>query len=335
MIEPFQMGDIAALSALWKPLKSRFPKAKIWVLGKKNAVDLAGHFEEVDEAVSATFPWTEKGSKMKAFKSWLSDMRALNKHGFDLGLDVRGDVRSHISLLLAGCKSVVSYRQYVNSDIFNHGLLCDLELPPSPYSHVLDKNRYLITGLGFKQDDLFPLQFPLANIKSGFTNQVPVPVLFHIGASWEFKRWPARRWVELLTLWKAEGWDTPSLVVGPGEQHLAQSVLDALPSGFDFPPVLAPDLSGLLRLLSQTPLLIGADSGPMTIANTIGTPRIAIFGPGDPGVWGPYQKPQQTLHEIAQYPCYPCIQKVCLHPDAPCTSRIQAKDVVEIARNIL
>ena len=329
LIEPFQMGDIIALSALFEPLKKRYPEAQVFVLGKKGPVAVARFLKEVDEVLEAPFPWSAKGSEKASWKEWFKAMWELRVHRFDLGIDVRGDVRSHLSLLLAGCGFLLSYRRYIYSDIYNHGLLCDVEVGEEHGLHVFDKNRYLLTGLGFTKAELFPIRFPLFSLKQAtVSHPLEGRVLLHIGSSWKYKMWPHASWAELAIRLKKEFQLEPALVAGPGEDKEAQLILDRIPGQWK-PEVLFPDLHQLLQLISGARLLIGGDSGPMCIANCLNISRVAIFGPGLPQVWEPYQQAHLALQDVKGYSCYPCIQKTCFHPEQPCTSRITVSHVLQ------
>lgn len=332
LIEPFQMGDIVALSALFEPLKSRYPEAQIFILGKKGPVAVARFIQEVDEVLDAPFPWSVKGEEKASWKDWFKTMWALRVHRFDLGIDVRGDVRSHLSLLLAGCGFILSYRRYIYSDIYNHGLLCNVEVGEEHGEHVFDKNRFLLTGLGFSNLELFPIRFPLFSLKGPGTKERTPKILLHIGSSWKYKMWPTANWAELAFRLKQELQLEPVLVAGPGESSLVDEILKQIP-GYWKPEVLFPSLPQLLQLLAEAALLVGGDSGPMCIANCLDTPRLAIFGPGLPSVWEPYQKPHLALQDVKGYTCYPCIQKTCFHPDQPCTSRISVSHVLNTLTN--
>ena len=65
-------------------------------------------------------------------------------------------------------------------------------------------------------------------------------------------------------------------------------------------------LSELAGLLSQADCFIGAESGVMHLAAASGTPVAAIFGPGNPAAWGPWQ-PGGQVHIIRSgVECSPC-----------------------------
>ncbi len=71
------------------------------------------------------------------------------------------------------------------------------------------------------------------------------------------------------------------------------------------------DLTGLLTigqlgaLYQRCALMLGNDSGVMHLANAVGTPVVALYGPSDPRVYGPYdQKSLALWHEVGCNPCF-------------------------------
>jgi ADP-heptose:LPS heptosyltransferase len=336
IIEPFMMGDVVALSALLQPLRSHLPGAFIAFCARPGALEAARFFEGVDVCIPASFPWRDTRKGFGKWFDWLQQMMALRREVFQLGIDVRGDVRSQVSLRLAGCRRVLSYKRYVYSDIVNRGWLVSYLSPDSPFSHILDRNRFLLRSLGIGDASLFPVTFPLVRKKAGLpASGPPGPeeggLLLHIGASWQYKRWPADNWVSLIRSIRAR---FPGLAVtvvaGPDEKDLMTAVQGSC-SGMEAISFWFPGLEALFDAIAGCRLLIGCDSGPMSIANALDIPRIALFGPGPPGVWRPYTEKGRFLQKTAGYSCYPCEQIQCVRPDSPCIAQIRPQDVEQLA----
>jgi len=58
-------------------------------------------------------------------------------------------------------------------------------------------------------------------------------------------------------------------------------------------------------LYQRCVLMIGNDSGAMHLANAVGTPVVALYGPSDPRVYGPYDARSLALwHEVGCNPCF-------------------------------
>jgi exopolysaccharide biosynthesis WecB/TagA/CpsF family protein len=64
-----------------------------------------------------------------------------------------------------------------------------------------------------------------------------------------------------------------------------------------------PELAGLLK---QADCFIGAESGVMHLAAASGAPVVAIFGPGNPDAWGPWQPGGQVSVIRSGVECSPC-----------------------------
>ena len=64
------------------------------------------------------------------------------------------------------------------------------------------------------------------------------------------------------------------------------------------------DLPETASLLSAFDLLVTGDTGPMHLADAVGTPVVALFGPSDPRRYGPIS-PGQTVLRV-DLPCSPC-----------------------------
>jgi len=69
------------------------------------------------------------------------------------------------------------------------------------------------------------------------------------------------------------------------------------------------DVPQLLALLRRVDMYIGGDTGMMHLAALAGTPVLAIFGPTDHKVNGPYGPTHTIIRK--DLPCSPCKNKHC------------------------
>jgi ADP-heptose:LPS heptosyltransferase len=83
-------------------------------------------------------------------------------------------------------------------------------------------------------------------------------------------------------------------------------------------------LPQLLGLISLADLFISNDTGPMHLANALRVPVVAIFGPTDPAVTGPFEQPARVVkHDV---PCWPCFYRKCPY-DHRCMTTIPVEEV--------
>ena len=92
------------------------------------------------------------------------------------------------------------------------------------------------------------------------------------------------------------------------------------------------DLRRLASLISQSKLFVTNDSGPMHIANALGVPVIAIFGPTDPGTTGPFQDPAVVIKKDTV--CWPCSYRDCPF-DHRCMTAIAPEEIFAACQRFL
>ncbi len=122
------------------------------------------------------------------------------------------------------------------------------------------------------------------------------------------------------------------LIVGsPGEEELGQAVAQRMDAN---PLVLSgrTSLGELKAIIKRCHLFVTNDTGPMHVANALGVPVVAIFGPTDPVTTAPYN----ALHTIVRNPvrCSPCLLREC-PIDHRCMTSISTDQVFQAAKGIL
>jgi ADP-heptose:LPS heptosyltransferase len=107
----------------------------------------------------------------------------------------------------------------------------------------------------------------------------------HPGSGSEKKNWPKEAFLEVSR--KAfQRWRIPSAVLlGPAEE--GQRPFWHATNGPDLSVREGLSILKTSRLLSHASIYVGNDSGITHLAAALGTPVVALFGPTDPGRWGP------------------------------------------------
>ena len=94
-------------------------------------------------------------------------------------------------------------------------------------------------------------------------------------AGWGAKQWPLEYFAEV-----ARGLDIPLVLNGPPSSAAALARTGAR--------VHSSGIRGLIYATRRTSAVIGLDSGPLHLAAALSKPGVAIYGPSDPAVHGPY-----------------------------------------------
>jgi len=108
------------------------------------------------------------------------------------------------------------------------------------------------------------------------------------------KRWPPERFAAIADRIIEDLGGAVVLIGGPGDEEVAAAVNEHMTNE----PL---DLTGRLTwgetgaVLEKCDLCLGNDTGAIHLAVAVGTPVVAIFGPSDPRIYGPYDKRSVAL----------------------------------------
>ncbi|HWY44250.1 MAG TPA: glycosyltransferase family 9 protein [Candidatus Sulfotelmatobacter sp.] len=122
------------------------------------------------------------------------------------------------------------------------------------------------------------------------------------GGGWLSKCWPTERYGQLAQRLRGEYGMRSVINYGPGEKTLADGVLAAAGDAAPFP--YSGSFGELMALLQGARCVIAGDTGPMHLADALGTKVIAIFGPTDPERNGPYSGKGIILRAPGVEPTY-------------------------------
>ncbi len=141
--------------------------------------------------------------------------------------------------------------------------------------------RYLIAARGVpgaRADARPRLVVPARAGATAGASSGPRPVALAPGSAWRNKRWPIERHVEIARR-LLERTDRPILVVrGPDDARVREAFAPLVREEARVRD-LATDLGELPARLSEASVMVTSDSGPMHVAEAVGTPVIALFGP--------------------------------------------------------
>jgi len=156
-------------------------------------------------------------------------------------------------------------------------------------------------------------------------------VLINPWARWESKRWPLEKFALLADVLNCEA-DTRVVVTGAKSDLPGLVKMDSIVRTRIASMVGMLSLSELTYLMKRAFILITNDSGPMHIAAAVGTPVVAIFGPTDPRLCGPYGHGHAVVKK--ELPCSFCYEVVC-PTNHQCMYSISVDEVMDSVRKKL
>jgi len=119
-------------------------------------------------------------------------------------------------------------------------------------------------------------------------------VVVHVGAGAAARRWPPRRWVEVVRRLTRDGLH-PVLTGDEAERLVALFVAEE--AGLSHDDVLAgrTDVVELAGVIAGARLILAGDTGVGHLATALGRPSVLLFGPTPPSRWGP---PEDRRHVV-------------------------------------
>jgi lipopolysaccharide heptosyltransferase I len=303
IIKPSSLGDVVHALPAVNLIRRRFPDARISWLIRDSLVSLLKNCPLIDERIKF---------RRHAYARFPALLWRLRRARFDVVIDLQGLFRSGLMTAATGAARRIGLKDAREGAHWFYN-----EIVPVERAHAVD--RYLLAAkhLGCQTA---PVEFPLGIPPHESTERL---IAVSPSARWKTKLWGDDKFAELVR-------QLPSKRV-----VVTGSVADRLRCDFiaqDRRNVAGgTDLFELAELYSRCSVVITNDSGPMHIAAAVGTPVIAIFGPTDPTLTGPYGKQHVVLR--SGIPCSPCMKDHCTHmPRMECMQKVTVEQVLQAAQ---
>ena len=326
VVKPSSLGDIIHALPTVRILRRAFPQADIaWLVNDNFAPILNGC-----PVINRIIPFARRRyATLDGWMEFVHLIAALHRERFDWVVDLQGLLRSGLIALATGARrrTGLSDGREGSTSFYNELV----KLPPL-HLHAVDRYLMLPRQLGMEVDRV---EFPLAPDPRGPKAARESLILINPGARWHTKRWPAARFSELIACLAARWPDHRIAIIGSADERLvAEAIAKAAHAHVE---VLAgrTTLPQLVDLMRRARLLVSNDSGPMHLAVAVGTPVVAIMGPTNPRLTGPY--PASThIVLYATMPCSPCLKGKCKPTkEMECMTAIGVTEVVNAADHLM
>ncbi len=326
---PNWIGDSILSVPAIKSLSKNFPGAQIWIAANEWVRELFQSFDFIEG-----FVLLPPSNKLKDLKS---SVKKIKEHKFDAGLLMTNSFASALLFSLAKIPERWGYSRDGRSILLTNGVSSQTQ---SLFIHQVDYYRDLIKKLGFKvyPSELFlPLKAEDKKESEKILDSLNVDrkqplITLNPGAYYgSAKRWPAKKFAETATLLQQRKNATIIITGSKNESWLAETIISYVPEK-PISLIGKTSLRQLAGIISDSSLFITNDSGPMHMANALKTPVISIFGPTDPRVTGPFQKPSKIIKKNVA--CWPCSYRECPY-DHRCMERIEAEEVYQASKEFI
>lgn len=306
------IGDVLLASPLISTLKLEIPNARVCAVVKPGTeAMLEGH-----PYLDALYVLPKRGGSEPAlnfglrYLKWLNELR---KERFELAINTTEGDRGIILSFLIRAKTcwsrpkknegifswrrlLVSHWTSANSGRKIHTVFQDLlsvsDLVTTLHSEVL--LNIAPSDEAYIEDEL--------NLQ-GYDNNKKL-IHIHPSSRWMFKTWPPPKLGQLIKHLIDRNYQVAitSSDAPKEKQYIKQALLSvASKKIFNFSGTIS--LKQTAALCRKADLFFGVDSAPMHMAAAVGTPVVALFGPSDPRVWGPWEASlaQNTFLDASEY----------------------------------
>jgi heptosyltransferase I len=312
------LGDLVHALPVVAALREHLPGARIdWLVDARHARLL--------EMVPAINRVVSIDSRSRA--GLFAAVRAMRREGYDIAVDLQGLIKSAALARLSGAPRVIGFPRGLLREKAA-SLFYSESCPPPSGAHVVDKNLAVLAA--FDIDDRgrrFPIAIPGTAVlgpilASASQRGLRGFALVNPGGGWPNKRWPAERFADVATMLAARHGLLPVVLWGPGEEGLAQRIVEAAAGAALLAPATGP--GEVLALAREARLMVSGDTGPLHLAAAAGTPLVAIFGPTDPARNGPWSPSDISLSRFGECMCH--YRRRCRRSRA-CIEDITVEDV--------
>ncbi|MGQ9854568.1 MAG: glycosyltransferase family 9 protein, partial [Candidatus Oleimicrobiaceae bacterium] len=259
-------------------------------------------------------------------------VRRIRARSYELVIDLFGNPRSAWLTWLSGARTRVGFGFRFRKMAYNVRVA-----PRGHMVHEVEFNLDALRAMGVAVGTprvYFPVPVDAKRYVDDFLASMGLSDALLVGLN-NSGGWPAKRWVpekaaELARRLVEHEQAAVIVLWGPGEEHQMRQLATMAGRG----TLLAPptDLHQLAALLARLRLLVTTDSAPMHIAAAVGTHAVALFGPTNPLLQGPYG-PGHVVVRNERLSCLGCNRTRC--DDGRCMSELEAETVYAACRKAL
>ncbi len=279
------LGDASHVVPLVRTVQANWPQTKLtWIIGKLER-------RLVGDIAGVEFITFDKAAGLAGFRAVRNELAGRR---FDALLHMQVALRANLLSFLVHADTRIGYDAARSKEL--HGLTINQRIPARTGQHVLDALGSFIEPLGLQQKHVrwdIPIPddaraFAVQHLPGDQSSLLVSPCSSHALRNWRPERYAAAMDHAAQSL----GW---RVVLCGGPSAYERGFGDAVIAACKHPPL---DLIGkdtlkqLLALLQRATLVLSPDSGPMHLANAVGTPVLGLHAATNPNRSGPYSDRQ-------------------------------------------
>ncbi len=352
IINPFGIGDVLFSTPLIRNLAENFPRARIYYLAnRKTGPLLANHplIKRVFVYERDEFTEQTKTSLWLGFKKYACFISEIRKEKIDTAIDLSLNTPYGFFAWAAGIKKRFGL-EYKNRGIF---LTRKLKIEGFCDKHVSEYYLDVLKLMGIQSHscgmevyvDRYSRDWTEEFLKKKEIEKNALIIGIApcggdaFGKDACIKRWPSNKFSLLIDRLMTELNAKIFIFAGPKEKIDVEVILEKASFRGNVYEFTGSSLSQTVALVDKCSLFIGNDTGPMRFADALNKKIVALFGPVDEKVYGPYPyAPDRTIVLKKDMACRPCYRKFRLaecRNNKKCLEDITVEEVFQSVRELL
>jgi ADP-heptose:LPS heptosyltransferase len=327
-----RIGDLLMTGQALAELRALAPDASIdLAVGSWNR-DVAAAIPGIDRVETLDAGWLGRDGAGRSPLALAMQATRWRSRGYDLALNFEPDIRTNLAIAAAGARRTVGFASG------GGGALLDVAIGYDTTLHTSDNARRLVhVALGREPEDpvAWTLRVPDTNHAAAGRLLAPfgaaLKIGLHVSGGRAIKQWPETRFREVAEQ-LVRGRGASIVLTGTAaDRPQVEIVRAALPADRVIDVSGEADLLTTAAVIQTLDLFVTGDTGPMHLANAVGTPIVAIFGPSDPRRYAP-RGLRDTVVRI-DLPCSPCNRirrppERCVGHTPDCLAGVQVSQVL-------
>jgi lipopolysaccharide heptosyltransferase II len=342
-----RIGDLLMAVPAIRAVRALAPASQIdLAVGSWNA-SLAAAIPGIDRIETVDAPWLARGAASSG--ALLQRARAWRQRRYDLAINFEGDIRSHVLMRLSGATRRIGFDMAGGGPVLTDRVAFDPTVHTAVNAIRLVAHAFGAPAAALADEWLAASRGgrPRIDIPAAARERATAllasarrPLIgVQAGGGRAIKQWPPERFGAVAAA-VARAHDATIVLTGAASDRLlideARRALPPSARVIDVSTVT--DLLDVAAIVERLDLLITGDTGPMHVADAVGTPVVAIFGLTTPVRWGPLSHRSRVVR--IDLPCSPCNRvrrppERCVGIVPDCLSGIGPEAVIAAASDAL
>jgi lipopolysaccharide heptosyltransferase II len=333
VINSGHIGELVLATAFLANIRAIFSNAKITFMGGEWAIPVLEDSSLIDDVIIYNSNLYNRGAAEKlSLRQLFKFIGGLMRKDFDLILDLRSDYWIMLYSIICKAKYRIEFGAVrVKKHLESFFCKPTFDLPTLrhyclQYLDLLDevgpvqKKTSLYLRINSLANNWVEDQFRALGIEPG-----DFVVIINPFAEWQGREWSAERFARIADYCSSR-FNARIIITGKeaNRNRVDKLISHMKTKAFNF--VGKTTLKTLIALVSKAYVFISNDGGAMHIASALNVPTIALFGPTESSIFGPFNENSRVIHH--RQACLPCAQNRCKQKPT-CMELIETEEVIQ------